>query len=163
MPSTPPEKAAAADPVTATAGDAATKAAADPVTATAGDAAKIALDLLYDEAKKASAANHADRFDALIDKILSEKDASTGDPSREVSLDRWRVWVSLIMIIGLFLIVGLVIFSKVQNGAAEYVSLMSGLAGIALGWLFGTGAASSLRRPNDEDSSSTGSRRARGK
>jgi len=34
---------------------------------------------------------------------------------------------------GLFLIVGLVIFSKVQNGAAEYVSLMSGLAGIALG------------------------------
>jgi hypothetical protein len=130
-----------------------------------GDVAtKIALDLLYDEAKKASSNNDKDRFDALINKILDEKDTLAGDPSHEVRLDRWRVWVSLIMIIGLFLIVGLVIFSKVQNGAAEYVSLMSGLAGIALGWLFGTGAASSLRKPNDGgDSRSTGSRRTRGR
>lgn len=127
-----------------------------------GDAAtKIALDLLYEEAKKASSADDKDRFDVLINKILNERDVSASDPSRELGLDRWRVWVSLIMIIGLFLIVGLVIFSKVQNGAAEYVSLMSGLAGIALGWLFGTGAASSLRKPSDgEGSTSTGSRHA---
>src|SRR5581483_11623800 len=117
---------------------------------TSEDAAtRIALDLLYDEAKKASSTNDKDRFDALINKILNERDASDGDPFHELRLDRWRVWVSLIMIVGLFLIVGLVIFSKVQNGAAEYVSLMSGLAGIALGWLFGTGAASSHRKQND--------------
>jgi hypothetical protein len=155
---------AAADAATKAAADAATKAAGDAATKASGDAAKIALDLLYNEAKKASVGNDSDRFDALINKILNERDTSTGDPSREIRLNRTRVWVSFIMIIGLFVIVALVIFSKVQNGATAYVSLMSGLAGIALGWLFGTGAASNLRRPDDgEDSSSTGSRRARGK
>ena len=146
-PSSTSEEAAAADAAAKASADAAAKASGDAAAKASGDAAKIALDLLYDEAKKASVGNDSDRFDALINKILNERDTSTGDPSREIRLNRTRVWVSFIMIIGLFVIVALVIFSKVQNGATAYVSLMSGLAGIALGWLFGTGAASNLRRP----------------
>jgi hypothetical protein len=157
------------DTATKTPGDTATKTPGGTATKTSGDATKIALDLLYDEAKRASNANDSERFDAVINKILAESDTSTTDtstdrPSHEVTMDRWRVSVSVIMIIGLFVIVALVIFSKVQNGATEYVSLMSGLAGIALGWLFGTGAATNLRRSNDGgDSTSTRSRRAQGR
>ena len=87
---------------------------------TSGDAAKIALDLLYDEAKKASVGNDSDRFDTLIDKILNERDTSTGDPSREIRLNKTRVWVSFIMIIGLFVIVALVIFEAIPGHRHTY-------------------------------------------
>lgn len=52
-------------------------------------------------------------------------------------------WLSrFFMILGLFAIIGIVVFHPKASGSSAYVSLMSGLAGIALGWLFGSGTTS---------------------
>jgi hypothetical protein len=58
-------------------------------------------------------------------------------------LDAVRVVATLIMVTALFIIVYLVALKPSNSAAAgstQLVSLASGLAGIGLGWLFGTGA-----------------------
>jgi hypothetical protein len=57
------------------------------------------------------------------------------------ALDWVRVVATLIMVVALFVIVYVVVLRPTQGqatGAPQLVSLASGLAGIGLGWLFGT-------------------------
>lgn len=62
-------------------------------------------------------------------------------------LDRVRVWATLIMVAALFAIVWVVaVRPNPTTGATQLVSLASGLAGIGLGWLFGTGTVGPKRR-----------------
>jgi len=107
-----------------------------------------ALHLLLSEASAAATAGDTQRFDDLITRLLSDGRAeSTDEPSdHEKRMDRWRVATTATMISALFLIIVLVSFnSRAGNNAVQYVSLFSGLAGIALGWLFGAGSTT-LRR-----------------
>lgn len=129
--------------------------------ASGDQAEEIALKLLEAEAKKASEAKNEPRFDSLVKQILLQSQRVIDRTSHDVRMDRWRVVISLAMIVGLFAIIAIVIFLKASNGATQYVSLMSGLAGIALGWLFGTGAASNLRQLDGRDSNKASSRGTR--
>jgi hypothetical protein len=72
-------------------------------------------------------------------------------------MDLWRVAISFIMILGLFGIVAAVAL-KGSSSASPYVSIMSGLAGIALGWLFGSGATTSVGK---REGGGTGTRKGR--
>lgn len=68
----------------------------------------------------------------------SDKSPALGSPSAR--MDLLRVSISFVMILGLFAIVAAVAFHPKSSNISPYISLMSGLAGIALGWLFGSGA-----------------------
>jgi hypothetical protein len=71
-------------------------------------------------------------------------------------MDLLRVGISFVMILGLFGIVAAVAVQG-STSASPYVSIMSGLAGIALGWLFGSGATTVVGK---RESGSTGAHRA---
>jgi hypothetical protein len=59
-------------------------------------------------------------------------------------LDGWRVWITAGMLAALFAVVGLILFTKTAAAAATpYVSVLSGLAGIALGWMFASAGSPS--------------------
>ncbi len=65
----------------------------------------------------------------------------------EKFLDKWRVSITALLVMGLFLIVGVIATKTVTNAAATpYVSLLSGLAGIALGWMFATSGSGATGR-----------------
>jgi NAD(P)H-hydrate repair Nnr-like enzyme with NAD(P)H-hydrate dehydratase domain len=53
---------------------------------------------------------------------------------------------TLVMVAALFIIVYVVAKPNPVTGATQLVSLASGLAGIGLGWLFGTGTARGRNR-----------------
>ncbi|SPM43619.1 Mycobacterium numidiamassiliense ORFan [Mycobacterium numidiamassiliense] len=72
-----------------------------------------------------------------------QQGTSQAGPPKD-SLDWVRVVATLIMVTALFVIVYVVAIKPnpgQSTGAAQLVSLASGLAGIGLGWLFGTGTA----------------------
>jgi hypothetical protein len=73
----------------------------------------------------------------------------------EKLLDKWRIRVTVILILVLFGVIANVVFTgeKSAQSATPYVSLISGLAGIALGWMFanaGTGARKSDSKVSQE-------------
>lgn len=105
--------------------------------------------MLLDEAAAAAAKGDPQRFDELVGRVLVEGQPSIGGSSHETRMDLLRVAISFFMVLGLFGIVAAAAFHQASANASQYVSLMSGLAGIALGWLFGTGAAGSLRRSTE--------------
>jgi hypothetical protein len=66
----------------------------------------------------------------------------------EKALDGWRVAITGVLVIALFTVVVIIVVQNSTNSAAApYVSLLSGLAGIALGWMFAnaTGGKSDRR------------------
>jgi hypothetical protein len=110
-----------------------------------------AYELLLEEATAAAKGKDQERFDALISKLVFD-DVSLEDSepaAHERRMDRWRVLTTAAMVAALVLIIVAAIFHKQTTGrqaATGFVSLFSGLAGIALGWLFGTGGARVERR-----------------
>jgi hypothetical protein len=59
----------------------------------------------------------------------------------EKLLDAWRVFTTILLVIALGLIIGVVLLnSTAAKSGTPYVSLLSGLAGIALGWMFASAA-----------------------
>ena len=61
---------------------------------------------------------------------------------REQRLDKARVRIAAFMVVALFAAVGVALLTdRIGSGDTPYVSLLSGLAGIALGWLFATGGS----------------------
>ena len=74
-------------------------------------------------------------------------------------LDRWRVWITAGTLVALFAVVGLILFTGTAAAAATpYVSLVSGLAGIALGWMFASaGIPRGTSPPSSNDSQSQSS------
>jgi hypothetical protein len=74
--------------------------------------------------------------------IAAPQPSTTQDRSLKDPLDWVRVVATLIMVAALFVIVYVVVIKpNPATGATQLVSLASGLAGIGLGWLFGTGIA----------------------
>ena len=66
---------------------------------------------------------------------------------REDRLDRVRVFATLLMVAALFTIVVVIVNKKSPlTSLYQFVSLASGLAGIGLGWLFGTATTRSKKR-----------------
>jgi hypothetical protein len=98
-----------------------------------------ALMLLLQQAADA-AANDPQRSDELISRVLAAEEGSTSRSPHDVRMDMLRFSVAFFMVLGLFGIVAIAIYHPTSTNASSYVSLMSGLAGIALGWLFGSGA-----------------------
>jgi hypothetical protein len=66
-------------------------------------------------------------------------------------LDWWRIAVTGLLVIALFTIVMVVVEqNSTNNAAAPYVSLISGLAGIALGWMFANAVGGASTRGSDK-------------
>lgn len=96
--------------------------------------------LVLDEARRAFADRDVERFDHLLDRLTGSNDAGPGavlahDIERESVMDRWRLRLAALLIVGL---IGVVLASVVRDSefGGEYVPLLSGLAGIAIGWLY---------------------------
>jgi hypothetical protein len=108
-----------------------------------------ALKLLLNEAERAATEGNSNRFDELITRLLADgRPPLTDEPSEhDRTMDRWRVVTTAVMVLALFIIIVSATFfsERAANNAAQFVSLFSGLAGIALGWLFGAGTGSSRR------------------
>lgn len=101
-----------------------------------------ALRFLIRQAAEAASRNDFNRSDELIGRVLAAQEGSAARSSHDVRMDLLRVSISAVMILGLFGIVAAVAFHPKSSNISPYISLMSGLAGIALGWLFGSGATS---------------------
>jgi hypothetical protein len=113
--------------------------------------------LLLEQAQIAVRNGDLSRSDELIGRVLAAEEPPSNRSNHDEHMDLWRVGISFIMVLGLFGIVAAVAI-KGSASASPYVSIMSGLAGIALGWLFGSGATTSVGK---RASSSTGARRGR--
>ena len=91
--------------------------------------------LVLDRAKEALKNGDTQLFDSLTGKLLAER-----PDAREDRLDIYRVLATTIMVGVLFTIVVVIVGeNKPSSNLFQFVSLASGLAGIGLGWLFGTG------------------------
>lgn len=80
-------------------------------------------------------------------------------------LDKWRIVITLVTVVALFTVVMLILFTGTSAASASpYVSLLSGLAGIALGWMFAGGGLSSAgaKRRTAKAASPSASARANG-
>jgi hypothetical protein len=96
--------------------------------------------LVLEEARRAFAEHDVERFDHLLDRLTGPSDAGpdavlTHDIARETFMDRWRLVLAGVLIVGLIGVVGVSVTQDSQFGG-EYVPLLSGLAGIAIGWLY---------------------------
>jgi hypothetical protein len=96
--------------------------------------------LVLEEARRAFTDRDVERFDHLLDRLTGSPDAGpdavlTHDIERETFMDRWRLALAAVLIIGLIVVVGLSVAQDSEFGG-EYVPLLSGLAGIAIGWLY---------------------------
>jgi hypothetical protein len=111
------------------------------------DAQRAAYELLVGEMQKARTEGNAERFDELMRRLLNDRDGPGVE--RQARMDRMRVYVALILIFALLIAVIWAISGVAANGqsTAQYVSLISGLAGIAIGWLYGSSGSS--RRTRD--------------
>lgn len=92
-------------------------------------------ELMLQRAKDALAAGDTKLFDSLAGKLLVDQPAT-----REDRLDIYRILATTIMVGALFAIVVVIVGkNNPSTNLFQFVSLASGLAGIGLGWLFGTG------------------------
>lgn len=97
-----------------------------------------AQQLLLKEAVRAMDAGETERFDKLIDRLVGGPglpDAALVESQRSSRMDWWRITLATLLIVGL---IGIVVASIMQDTpvAGDYVPLLSGLAGIAIGWLY---------------------------
>ena len=77
------------------------------------------------------------------------------ESQHEKFLDKWRVGITIALVMALFIVLVLIVLQSGPNtAAAPYVSLLSGLAGIALGWMFANAAGGRTNgRPSGGDAS----------
>ena len=127
--------------------------------------------------KKATEALDADKLDlfkALSSQALRSNgfgpalDGEGSSPSpndtltpHEKVLDRWRIVTTIILVLALFIALGFVLKSPtIAKTGTPYISLVSGLAGIALGWMFASaGNSNAARDSGTRTSGSSGARR----
>jgi hypothetical protein len=107
--------------------------------------------ILMQKALEALDENQFQRYSELSGRALDQpQNDSTGglEPTvHERYLDVKRVWITGGLLAALFTIVALVLFkSSIATTATPYVSLLSGLAGIALGWMFANAGGTSTQR-----------------
>lgn len=102
-------------------------------------AERAARRLLVHAAERALEAKEDQRFDELVDRLAGPRPAATDersfDVAREARMDSWRRYLAALLILGLIVIISLSVALDSQF-AGEYVPLLSGLAGIAIGWLY---------------------------
>jgi len=92
-------------------------------------------------AEDALARGDTDRFDLLTGKLGDYQPARNED-----RLDKVRIFATVLMMAALFAIVVVVVNkSNPPTSLFQFVSLASGLAGIGLGWLFGTATTRSKK------------------
>lgn len=104
-----------------------------------------AYELLLQEAEASAGGKDPKRFDQLISRLVDDASLQDNEPTaHELQMDHWRVRTTLAMVVALFIILAAILYHGQASGQAAtgFVSLFSGLAGIALGWLFGSGAVS---------------------
>lgn len=115
---------------------------------------------LYQQAVAAAADNDLDRSRTLIEMASSlngQADLPAGwhgsriedlRESREFGhygrMDAWRLIVAMILVLALAAVVILAVASGKESNITQYSAPISGLAGIALGWLFTSNAARQL-------------------
>jgi hypothetical protein len=125
-----------------------------------------AFELLLKEAQRAQEKGETERFQTLIEQILAHASQGTSvtidnaeESVRERRMDYWRIGVTALLVVVLFVTilytVGVLTSGTTQAAAAQYVTLISSLAGIALGWLFGAGPSTSRRTEVDSSTTST--------
>jgi hypothetical protein len=109
------------------------------------------FDLLIREAERAQSEGKTEDFRAVMDQITLQLKAGTIAASaedmtyerrRERRLDRARLLLAAALLIGLIIII--VVAVMVKSEAVPYVSLLSGLTGISLGWVFGAGTVQNV-------------------
>ena len=115
-----------------------------------------ASDLIVDEMTKASNANEEERWNELLKQFKELESTKDIIDQREQLMDKWRLFVAAVLIAGLIVSVYSAMKQNVTNPqtTAQYLSLVSGLAGIAIGWLYGNNSAQrsnkrSRQRDND--------------
>jgi hypothetical protein len=93
--------------------------------------------MMLDQARQALNDRNPELFESLSSKLLAARPSA-----REDRLDTYRVLATTIMVGALFAMVVVIVGKKnPSTNLFQFVSLASGLAGIGLGWLFGTGTA----------------------
>ena len=102
-----------------------------------------AYQLLLTQAKEAAGDGDLSRFDEVMARLVPAPapDVSSSGPigveesHRQRWMDWWRIGMAALLVGGLIAIVAYAIGRESQE-AAQYVPLVSGLAGIAIGWLY---------------------------
>ena len=112
-----------------------------------------AKDLIVKEIAKASEGNDRERWNELLKQLTELESGKDIADQHEKLMDKSRLFVAAVLILGL---IASVFFAMKQNpqATAQYLSLVSGLAGIAIGWLYGNNFAQrtnkrSRQRDND--------------
>src|SRR4051812_25428841 len=102
--------------------------------------------LLLERARGALDDKDFDAFDRAVERLRPQVAGhATGPGPHEIYMDRWRLGLTAFLLAGLFVIVGVVALGTGDADATPYVSLLSGLAGIALGWAFANGQGNDHR------------------
>ena len=127
---------------------------------------------LLEKAKAALDANDLKLFNSLskqafgaenvgpsLDDSLGSSPGDTLTPHEKL-LDGWRVVTTMALVLALFVVVALILLkSTATSTATPYVSLLSGLAGIALGWMFASaGGSNAAKRSRTRSSGSSATR-----
>jgi hypothetical protein len=90
--------------------------------------------------------------------LISLAPSDTLTPHEKL-LDGWRVVTTVVLVLALFTIVAIALStSTAATTASPYVSILSGLAGIALGWMFAGAAGASAIKRSGKGTSRTGAR-----
>ncbi|MCV2396019.1 hypothetical protein OEB99_17025 [Actinotalea sp. M2MS4P-6] len=106
------------------------------------EAAKLRLEVnrsLLQQALEASKSGDLNRYDEIVDRLVP---SDPGQPRRraalrrERNLDRARLTLAAVLVGGLLLSVTFAI-GTASTTAGDYLPLISGLAGIAIGWIYG--------------------------
>ncbi|HEY6479636.1 MAG TPA: hypothetical protein VIZ00_06390 [Streptosporangiaceae bacterium] len=115
-----------------------------------------AMKAVMAKATEALGRNDFEAYKSLSSQVLDAgylepglgREAPESLTQHERLLDGWRIVTTIVLVGGLLVVLGLVLFTKTSTSSATpFVSLVSGLAGIALGWMFaGAGKASVEKR-----------------
>lgn len=88
---------------------------------------------------------------------LDSRPDSVDGNSYENRLDTWRVFITVLLVLALFGLMIIIILKSINPGTATpYVSLLSGLVGIALGWMFATASQGRQQSPSGPGTPSNG-------
>ena len=127
------------------------------------------FDLLIREAELAQEAGNTEAFQAVMQQITLQLQAGTVAASaedvtyerqRERRLDRARLVLAALLLLGLIIIIVIAVTTNAE--ASTYVSLVSGLTGISLGWVFGAGTVQNVVRGSETPAVSTERQPSRG-
>jgi hypothetical protein len=108
--------------------------------------------IMMQRALAALSEGHLETYNTLSGRAVATSQDDSGtevEPTaHEKYLDVRRVWITAFLLIALFAVVGLIVGRpSIATTATPYVSLLSGLAGIALGWMFANAGSTPAGSP----------------